>query len=114
MTAANVAAQPLVTLDLNTALAAKAAEIRESARADGRSVRTPYSVFLATALAYRAEALHTFDYRLLSLNGLTHVEGLAITRPRGTQQFCPCSRRWTVYNGANGSANKGGCRPRLL
>lgn len=78
-----------VTLDVNPALAEKAGEIRENARVDGRSIKTPDSVFLATALAFRVHAMHTFDDKVLALSGSPSVDGLTITKPRGTQTILP-------------------------
>lgn len=43
------------------------------------------ATFVATAILYRAEALHTFDRKLLGLSGLACVDGLTICKPSGEQ-----------------------------
>lgn len=60
-------------------------ELRDAARASGRSLKTPDATYVATALAYKAEALHTFDGGLLGLSGLPCVDGLCISKPSGDQ-----------------------------
>jgi hypothetical protein len=64
----------------------KVRDLRQSAR--DASVHVPKfadATFIATAILYRASALHTFDDRLLGLSGHTTVEGLKICKPRGVQ-----------------------------
>jgi len=64
----------------------KVKDIRTATRA--AVVHTPKfadATFIATAILYRAEALHTFDDRILRLSGLPSVDGLMICKPRGEQ-----------------------------
>ena len=64
----------------------KVKDIRTATRAAG--VHTPKfadATFIATAILYHAEALHTFDDRILRLSGLACVGGLVICKPRGEQ-----------------------------
>lgn len=64
----------------------KVQEIRVATRNDGVHVpRFADATFIATAILYKAEALHTFDGKLLSLSGLPSVDGLLICKPRGEQ-----------------------------
>ena len=61
------------------------ADIRESARRDGRKIKTSDATFIATAIAHRAAALHTFDHQVIGLHASAHVQGLTICPPRGEQ-----------------------------
>lgn len=63
----------------------RAGQVRTAARDAGRSLKSPDSVYIATALLHHADALHTFDEKLLHLNGLALVDGLPITKPQGAQ-----------------------------
>ena len=63
----------------------KVRDIRTAAREIGRTPKTPDATFIATALLYKAEALHTFDGPVLGLSGLTCVDGLTICKPSGDQ-----------------------------
>lgn len=64
----------------------KVRELREAVRQDGgRSLKTPDATFIAVALAYNAEALHTFDDQVLGLSGRPCVDGLRICKPSGEQ-----------------------------
>jgi predicted nucleic acid-binding protein len=54
-------------------------------RSARRSLKTPDATYIATALAYKADELHTFDGQLLRLSGASEVEGLRICKPTGTQ-----------------------------
>lgn len=60
-------------------------ELREAARREGRSLKTPDATYIATALAYRVEALHTFDGQLLGLSRSPLIDGLQICKPSGEQ-----------------------------
>lgn len=64
----------------------KVREIRTASRNAG--VHTPKfadATFLATAILYRADALHTFDDKVLGLCGLPCVDRLTICKPHGEQ-----------------------------
>ena len=63
----------------------KAGALRRAAQQAGRSVKTPDSIYIATALLHSADVLHTFDQKLLALDGSVVVDGLPITTPRGEQ-----------------------------
>ena len=64
----------------------KVQEIRLAARNDGVHVpRFADATFLATAILYKTEALHTFDLRVLALSGLPCVDGLHVCKPSGEQ-----------------------------
>ncbi|HEV8499118.1 MAG TPA: type II toxin-antitoxin system VapC family toxin [Gemmatimonadaceae bacterium] len=64
----------------------KVGQLRDAARQDGgRSLKIPDASFIAVALAYGAEALHTFDGGVLAMSGRPCVDGLAICKPSGEQ-----------------------------
>lgn len=72
-------------VDINPVISQLAGELRALARDDGRSLHSADSTFVATAMAYRLDGLHTFDEGILGLDGKPYVRGLSITKPRGTQ-----------------------------
>jgi predicted nucleic acid-binding protein len=74
-----------VMYDVTPGISDIVADVRESARRDGRRIKTPDATFIATAIAHRVAALHTFDEQLLGLNGSAHIQGLEICHPRGVQ-----------------------------
>jgi predicted nucleic acid-binding protein len=78
-----------VVMDLSGPIADRAGAIRQRVIDEGGSVRTPDAIFIATAIAHRADALHTFDDRLLRLSGSAHVEGLTICKPHAVQTVLP-------------------------
>lgn len=55
-------------------VAEKAGEIRSRS-----NIKTPDAIHIATAIVIGAESFHTFDDRLLRLNGKEEVNGLSIT-----------------------------------
>lgn len=64
----------------------KVRDVRSATRAAG--VHTPKfadATYIATAILYRVDAFHTFDDRLISLSGLSCVDGIKICKPRGEQ-----------------------------
>ena len=61
-------------LNVDLSVARKAQKIRNDT-----GMKTPDAVHVATALVGGANLFHTFDKRLLSLDGRDEVEGLAIT-----------------------------------
>lgn len=64
----------------------KIASIREATKAYGRRIEIADAAYIATAIAHRAEALHTFDeHDLIPLSGLECVDRLVICRPHGEQ-----------------------------
>jgi len=62
-------------------IAKKAQDVRNRSARDPsvKAISTPDAVHLATAIINRAEVFHTFDEKLLLLNGSNEVDGLAIT-----------------------------------
>lgn len=72
-------------MDVSAAIAERAGEIRQRARASGRRIESADAAFIATALAHRVDAFHTLDDRLLNLDGSVHVDGLHICKPSGEQ-----------------------------
>lgn len=62
-----------------------AGRIRSLAQAEGRKVKAADSIHLATAIAYKVDAFHTFDDKLLALDGSPVVSGLRIKKPRAEQ-----------------------------
>jgi predicted nucleic acid-binding protein len=73
--------------DTNQAIWERAAAIREAGVQDGRRIKTPDAVHIATAIEYRVDALHTFDGKLLKLSGKDYVEGLKICTPHAEQML---------------------------
>lgn len=73
----NRAMVSIVAVDIR--VARKAQMIRDTLRKKGESVSTPDAVHIATAIVSEAQFFHTFDDRLLRLNGKSEVDGLAIT-----------------------------------
>ncbi len=73
----NRAMVSIVAVDIR--VARKAQMIRDTLRKKDESVTTPDAVHIATAIVSEAKFFHTFDARLLRLNGKPEVEGLAIT-----------------------------------
>lgn len=74
-----------VPIDVNRAISEKAGKLRTACKVGGRTLKTPDALFIATALLHGADALHTFDDRLLRLDGQPEVDGLHITKPHGRQ-----------------------------
>jgi predicted nucleic acid-binding protein len=75
-----------VQLSASPEIMHKVGQIRRAVLDQGLTIKTPDATFIATALAARVEALHSFDERhLLRLSGLPAVDGLIICKPHGTQ-----------------------------
>jgi predicted nucleic acid-binding protein len=65
---------------------AKIASVREAVGAAGRRIQVGDAAYIATAIEYKADALHTFDEdHLIPLSGLSCVDGLIICKPHGEQ-----------------------------
>lgn len=62
-----------------------AGRIRSLGQPTGHKIKTPDSIHLATSLLYKTSAFHTFDEKLIALNGTDIVQGLRIVKPRGEQ-----------------------------
>ena len=69
----------LKVMAVDVRIAKKAQAIRNISLKNGRKISTPDAVHLATAIVSQADFFHTFDKRLLSLNGAGEAEGVAIT-----------------------------------
>ena len=67
----------IVAVDIR--VARKAQMIRDTLRKKSENVSTPDAVHIATAIVSEAKFFHTFDDRLLRLNGKPEVDSLAIT-----------------------------------
>src|SRR5713101_2409586 len=57
-----------VTVDINSAIQDKAATLRAACRKAGRKLKSPDAIFIATAILHSADAVHTFDDKLLKLS----------------------------------------------
>lgn len=72
-------------VDLNIVLARTGQQLRDSVARDGFKLDTVDSLFVATALHYNAQQLHTFDDKVLRFNGRfglpTRIQKLTICRP---------------------------------
>ncbi len=62
-------------------IAQLASSIRSRGAAENRNIKTPDAQILATAILYKADALHSLDLHHISLNGSAVVDGLRITPP---------------------------------
>lgn len=76
------------TYDLTPPIAMKARDFRQRGNAEGRALKTPDAIHLATAAIYKAE-FWTFDDKLLRLNGSEVTDYLVIQRPMTVQQTLP-------------------------
>lgn len=74
-----------IHMDLNPELSRMAGRIREQVFDSGLSLKTEDASYIATAIAYRADALHSFDRDHLRLSGHPAVGGLVICKPKGQQ-----------------------------
>jgi predicted nucleic acid-binding protein len=62
-----------------------AAGIRESALADGRKIKTPDAIHIATAIVYEIPKVHTLDDKLLAISGTPIVKSVIIEKPQADQ-----------------------------
>ena len=67
----------IVAVDIR--VARKAQMIRDTLQKKDENITTPDAVHIATAIVSQAKFFHTFDARLLRLNGKSEVDGLTIT-----------------------------------
>jgi predicted nucleic acid-binding protein len=79
-----------VVVNVDQRIARLASEIRDRFRGEGKRIQTPDAVHMASALIVGADALHTFDDKLLGLDGqvlsATPVSRtLCICKPSGQQ-----------------------------
>ena len=75
----------VVSVEPASTIISRARQIREQGRLEGRSIKTPDAIFIATAIVHGANAFHTFDDKLLAISGKDYVDALPITKPRGEQ-----------------------------
>jgi len=75
----NIEMLKVVPVDFDTAKKAQDVRNRSARDRSGKVISTPDAVHIATAIINRAEVFHTSDGQLLSLNGSSKVDGLAIT-----------------------------------
>lgn len=64
---------------VDTRIAKRAQALRNRLNEKGKKIETPDAIHIATAIVGKAKQLHTFDEKILKLNGKNEVEGLAIT-----------------------------------
>jgi predicted nucleic acid-binding protein len=89
----------VVVADSTVAIAEKAGQIRSKGLAKGRKIKTPDATYLAVAILFKADVLHSLDDDMLHLNESPIVDGLKITRPK------PISGQTSLFNpGASSSA----------
>jgi len=72
--------------DVTEAISDLASEIRDHCRHDGRKLKTPDALHLATAITYKVNEMHTFDDKLLILDGSSTGHSLVIRKPQGRQR----------------------------
>jgi predicted nucleic acid-binding protein len=76
----------VVSVDLTAPISDLAHSIRDYYRQNGRSLKTPDSIHLATAINHKVDEFHTFDEDdLISLSGNVAGRGLIICKPKGIQ-----------------------------
>lgn len=71
----------LTRVGIEAKVAQLAHDIRDYCAKDGRSIKTPDALHLATAILYRADEFHTFDDRLIALSGNVAGHKLLICKP---------------------------------
>jgi predicted nucleic acid-binding protein len=74
----------VVTIDVSLQIANKVQQIRSACLKcrPKRSIRTPDAEFVAAAILYKADVLHTLDDQLIKLSGSPMVDGLKIEKPK--------------------------------
>ena len=66
---------------VNIIIAKKAQKIRARYSSGGKSLKTPDAIHLATAISYNVQAFHTYDGKLLKLDGEDEIDGLKVSKP---------------------------------
>lgn len=74
-----------VRINVDTNISQKASEIREYYKESGQNIKTPDAIHLATALLLQVDAFHTFEDKLLELDGNVMGHNLTICKPAGRQ-----------------------------
>ncbi|MGR3311228.1 MAG: type II toxin-antitoxin system VapC family toxin [Candidatus Brocadiales bacterium] len=77
----------IVLINVHTNVANKASEIRDYYRQRTVSILTPDAIHLATALLIDVDIFHTFDDKLLNLDGNVMGENLKIRKPASQQKI---------------------------
>ena len=78
--------QNIVSVDVTAPIGNLAHQIRDYYRQNGRSLKTPDSIHLATAINCKADELHSFDEDdLIPLSGNIAGYRLIICKPKGMQ-----------------------------
>jgi hypothetical protein len=72
----------VLVADNTVQIAEKAGEIRGKGLAENRKIKTPDATYLATAILFQADVLHSLDLGMLSLSGSPIVDGLRISSPK--------------------------------
>lgn len=75
----------IVRINMDEHVSIFAHKIRDYYKSTGNSLETPDAVHLASAITYGAEQFHTFDDKLLRLNGTVAGYPLVICQPKGVQ-----------------------------
>ena len=76
----------VVSVDVTAPISNLAHQIRDFYRQNGRSLKAPDSIHLATAINCKADEFHTFDEDdLIPLNGNVAGHRLIICKPKGMQ-----------------------------
>jgi predicted nucleic acid-binding protein len=71
----------LTRAGIETKVAQLAHDIRDHYLKEGRSIKTPDALHLATAILHRADEFHTFDEQLIGLSGNVAGHRLVICKP---------------------------------
>ena len=71
----------VILADTTYPIARKASDLRSAFLAQNRKLKTPDAQVIATAIVYRANALHSLDPDILNVAGDPAIEGLRISRP---------------------------------
>lgn len=72
----------ILVVDTTFVVADKAQVIRSNGVRAKRSIKSPDATFMAAAILFNADMLHTLDAGMLSLDGSPIVDGLAIKTPQ--------------------------------
>ncbi|MBI3465125.1 MAG: PIN domain-containing protein [Planctomycetes bacterium] len=72
----------VISVDTTFPIAQKASQIRNAGLKEGRKIKTPDAMIIATAVLLRADVLLSLDDVMLKLSESPIVDGLRITLPR--------------------------------
>jgi predicted nucleic acid-binding protein len=76
----------VISVDVTAPISNMAHSIRDYYRQNGRSLKTPDSIHLATAINHKVDEFHTFDENdLIPLSGNVAGHRLIICKPKGIQ-----------------------------